>query len=215
MSSLLGWWYSNETMVSRQDEGRMNQKLRTRRAIIEAAAALVRENRTPTVADAAERALVSRATAYRYFPSQQSLLIEVQADASQPAITDLLADVGDDPVARVDVVARTLTRMVLVDEALYRNQLRTIQDLWFSREVADDVPVREGRRLAWIDEAVKPATRGMARARATRLRHALTAVIGIDAILALRDISELDAKAIEDTLAWTSTTIVRAAMAGD
>lgn len=202
-------------MILRQDEGRVNQKLRTRRAIIEAAAALVRENRMPTVADAAERALVSRATAYRYFPSQQSLLIEVQADASQPAITDVLADVGDDPVARVDVVARTLTRMVLVDEALYRNQLRMIQDLWFSREVTDDVPVREGRRLVWIDEAIKPATRGMTRARATRLRHALTAVIGIDAILALRDISELDAKAIEDTLAWTSTTIVRAAMAGD
>lgn len=192
----------------------MNQKLRTRRAIVQAAAALVRENRTPTVADAAERALVSRATAYRYFPSQQSLLIEVQADASQPAITDLLADVGDDPVARVDVVARTITRMVLADEALYRNQLRIIQDLWFSRHPDSDVPVREGRRLVWIDEAIKAATRGMTRARATRLRNALAAVIGIDAVLALRDISGLDAKAIEDTLAWITTTIVGAAMAG-
>lgn len=191
----------------------MNQKMRTRRAIIDAATELLSENRTPTVADAAERALVSRATAYRYFPSQQSLLIEVQADASQPVLSELLADVGDDPVARIRVVARTLTRMVLADEALYRNQLRVIQDLWFSRDGDQDVPVREGRRLVWIDEALQPLTKRMPRTKATRLRHALTAVIGVDAILALRDISGLDPKAIEDTLVWTAAAIVDAAIA--
>lgn len=202
-------------MISRQDDGRANQRLRTRRAIIDAAATLVRENRTPTVADAAERALVSRATAYRYFPSQQALLIEVQADASQPAFGDLLAAVGDDPVARVEVIARTLARTVLADEALYRNQVRAIQDLWFSRDGDRDIPVREGRRLAWIDEALRPLTERLPRGKAARLRHALTAVIGVDAILALRDISGLDRKAIEDTLAWTAATIVRAAMTRD
>jgi AcrR family transcriptional regulator len=202
-------------MISGQDDGRTNQRLRTRRAIIDAAAALVRENRTPTVADAAERALVSRATAYRYFPSQQALLIEVQADASQPSLEDMLADVGDDPVCRVEVMARTLTRTVLADEPLYRNQLRAIQDLWFARQGESDIPVREGRRLAWIDEALKPVAGALPRARAARLRHALTAVIGVDAILGLRDIAGLGPKAIEDTLAWTAATIVRGAMSPD
>src|SRR5437660_7637760 len=114
-------------VVSRQDEGRINQKQRTRRAIVEAAAELVRENRTPTVADAAERALVSRATAYRYFPSQQSLLNEVQADAIQPSIDALLAGVGDDIETRVATITRELARMVLADEALFRNQIRASQ----------------------------------------------------------------------------------------
>src|SRR5690349_6132329 len=116
-------------VVSRQDDGRVNQKFRTRRAIIEAAAQLVRENRTPTVAEAAERALVSRATAYRYFPSQQSLLIELQADATQPDPDTILDAAGDDVELRVEAMARTITRMVLADEALFRNQLRASQDL--------------------------------------------------------------------------------------
>lgn len=55
----------------------------------------------------------------------------------------------------------------------------------------------------------------MSRAKAARLRHALTAVIGVDALLALRDISRLDPKAIEDTLAWTATANVRTAITGD
>src|SRR5215471_11896765 len=121
-------------MISRQDTGRTNQKLRTRRAIIEAAADLVRENCTPTVAEAAERALVSRATAYRYFPSQQSLLVEVQADATEPSPGDVLAGVGDDIAARAEAIARAVARMVLADEALFRNQIRIAQELWFSRD---------------------------------------------------------------------------------
>src|SRR5439155_18759561 len=63
--------------VSHQEDPRANQKQRTRAAIIEAAAALLRAGTPPTVAEAAEKALVSRATAYRYFPTQESLLVDV------------------------------------------------------------------------------------------------------------------------------------------
>ncbi len=127
----------------------------------------MRENRTPTVAEAAERALVSRATAYRYFPTQQSLLIEVRADAAQLSPAEVLAGAGDDIAGRVETISRALTRMILADEALFRNQIRISQELWFGRD--EDTPVREGRRLAWIDQALAPA--------ATRLpKTALAAV---------------------------------------
>ncbi|MEV0909422.1 hypothetical protein [Streptomyces hokutonensis] len=48
--------------------------MRTRRALTEAAVALIREGRTVTIAEAAEAADVSLATAYRYFSSPQELL---------------------------------------------------------------------------------------------------------------------------------------------
>ena len=63
---------------TRQDDPRANQKARTRAAIVDAAERLRKtEGETPTVARAAEEAGVSRATAYRYFPTQEALLVEV------------------------------------------------------------------------------------------------------------------------------------------
>jgi AcrR family transcriptional regulator len=198
-------------VVSRQDAGRTNQKHRTRRAIIEAAAELVRENKTPSVAEAAERALVSRATAYRYFPSQQSLLIEVQADATQPSIDALLEKTGPDIAARVDAVTRELTRMVLADEALFRNQIRAAQDAWFARQGDASLPVREGRRLAWIDKALEPANSSASRKELAQLRTGLAVVIGVDAVISFRDVCGLGPKATEDAMAWTARALVEQA----
>lgn len=192
----------------------MKQKLRTRRAIIEAAAELVRENQTPTVAEAAERALVSRATAYRYFPSQQSLLVELQADASQPTPEEVLADVGDDVADRAETISRAITRMVLADEALFRNQMRISQELWFSRDGDTSVPVREGRRLKLIDAALAPAAGQIPEHGTSRLRNALAAVVGVEPVISLRDIYGLSSEAIEDCLAWTARSIVGAALDG-
>jgi AcrR family transcriptional regulator len=197
--------------VSRQDAGRINQKHRTRRAIVEAAAELVRENKTPSVADAAERALVSRATAYRYFPSQQSLLLEVQADATQPSIDDLLANTGADVERRVDTITRVMARMVLADEALFRNQIRAAQDAWFAQAGDGSVPVREGRRLTWIDKALEPAEGNIDRQALAKLRTALAVVIGVDPVVSLRDICRLGPKATEDALAWTARSLVQQA----
>jgi AcrR family transcriptional regulator len=198
-------------VVSRQDAGRTNQKLRTRRAIIEAAAALVRENRTPTVAEAAERALVSRATAYRYFPTQQSLLIEVQADAAQLSPDEVLAGAGDDVAERVETVSRAISRMILADEALFRNQMRISQELWFEQDA--ETPVREGRRLAWIDQALAPAATRLPDTTLAALRNALAVVIGVEPVVSLRDVSGLSPQATEDCLAWTARTIADAVVA--
>ena len=66
--------------VPRQDKKERNfsnVRRRTRRAMIEAATRLVREGASPSVTEVADAAGVSRATAYRYFPTQESLLAEV------------------------------------------------------------------------------------------------------------------------------------------
>ena len=186
--------------------------MRTRRAIIEAAAALARENRSPTVPEAAERALVSRATAYRYFPSQQSLLIELQAEATQPSADSVFAGLGDDVETRVAAVTREVTRMILGDEALFRNQLRAIQDAWFAGQGDASVPVREGRRLVWIDKALEPVAGRLPPLDLERLRNALAVVVGVEPVISLRDVCGLSAQAVEDALVWTATALVRSAV---
>jgi AcrR family transcriptional regulator len=49
----------------------------TTRLLLEAAAELVRKGQEPSIAELAEVAEVSRATAYRYFPTKELLLAEV------------------------------------------------------------------------------------------------------------------------------------------
>src|SRR5919106_1299453 len=69
--------YHEAMAVSRQGDLRANQKERTRAALVGAATDLLKEGSPPTVAEAAARAKVSRATAYRYFPTQEALMVEV------------------------------------------------------------------------------------------------------------------------------------------
>ena len=65
--------------------GRVNQKARTRAAIVDAAQALRSASGRPTVAEAADAAKVSRATAYRYFPTQEALQVELEASSVNAA----------------------------------------------------------------------------------------------------------------------------------
>jgi hypothetical protein len=120
---------------------------------------------------------------------------------------------GDDIAARAEAISRAITQMVLADEALFRNQLRISHELWFSRDGDLSVPVREGRRLAWIDAALAPAAGRASEHVTTRLRSALAAVVGVEPVISLRDVCGLSPQDTEDCLAWTARSLVRAASA--
>ena len=69
---------------------RLAQKLRTRAALLDAARSLVADGIEPTIAEVADAAMVSRATAYRYFPTQEALLVEVPLDEAAPTVESLV-----------------------------------------------------------------------------------------------------------------------------
>ena len=69
--------------------GRVNQKARTRQAIVRAAGALLARGEKPSLDEIAAEARVSRATAYRYFPGLDALLSEAAVDLLVPAPEDL------------------------------------------------------------------------------------------------------------------------------
>jgi AcrR family transcriptional regulator len=62
---------------------------------VQAAQDLLEQGRTPTVADVADEAFVSRATAYRYFPSQEHLLLDVVLERSIDEIDRAVAAAAD------------------------------------------------------------------------------------------------------------------------
>ena len=69
--------------MSEHRSGRPNQTSRTRKDLLQAASRLMKQGRRITLEDVAEEALVSRATAYRYFSSVDALLVEAPIDGGR------------------------------------------------------------------------------------------------------------------------------------
>jgi AcrR family transcriptional regulator len=197
--------------VSYQDTGRINQKRRTRTAVLEAAARLVREGKTPSVAEAAEAASVSRATAYRYFPTQESLLVEVATTGGPAWMHDVLGPLAssDDAEARVQAVVDALTAVMVEHD----RGLRTMLKISLERSLEDgrNTPVREGRRASYLDEALAPLRGTLPPGELERLNAALGMVIGTEALVVLRDIYGLDPDEARSLMRWAASVLFRAA----
>ena len=199
-------------VVSRQD-GRLNQKRRTRRALIEAASNLVRAGQQPSVAEAAEAALVSKATAYRYFPTQHALLEEVGFEAIHPSAQSLLeGSPEDDPQARFETVLRAVHGFMTSEEALFRTMLKVTQERWLeSADSAEQDPVvREGRRLEHVDAVIEPFRNELDSEALARLRCGLALVFGIEPIVVLKDVCGLDSAEALEVLQWVGKTMIAA-----
>ena len=133
--------------------GRADQKRRTRAALVSAARELVARGVTPTVADAADAASVSRAAAYRYFPNQALLLVAAHPETAARSL--LGDDPPEDPAERLDLVVTAFTTLIVETETAQRTMLRLSLD--DDPTVRAALPLRQGRAIAWIAEAFEPA----------------------------------------------------------
>src|SRR5918999_6582611 len=126
--------------------GRTSQKARTRDALIYAARQLLAKGATPTIEEAAAEASVGRTTAYRYFPNSRALLAATYPEIEERSL--LGADPPEDPLARLEIVAESMTRQIVEHEPELRAQLR----LALEGEPAggESLPLRRGRRIRWV-----------------------------------------------------------------
>src|SRR6187549_3792259 len=91
------------TTTAQPAAGRPNQRHRTRKDLLAAAARLLKRGRPPDMDEVAQEAMVSRATAYRYFPSIEALLVEAPVDGAVPDPDAIFAaDPSTDPADRLD-----------------------------------------------------------------------------------------------------------------
>jgi len=185
-------------------DGRQNQKMRTRRALIDAAVALVREGRTITISEVADRAQVSVATAYRYFSSPRDLLIETQTVTLAP---EFLTDLPADPAGRLDTVVSRTADAQLGDEALWRTLLKASMERWFEQaaETGDDeTPIRSGSRLELTRAALEPLADTLPPDLHRRLTMAVTLVYGVEAVISTRDACGLERDEAKEVMRWAA-----------
>src|SRR6266545_7284345 len=197
--------------LSRQEDfltkGRQNQKHRTREALLDAAMELARNGNSPSIAEVAERAKVSVATAYRYFPNPQSLWADMATRTGIPGYPDFLDQLPDDPEAAIDVVVREVARFQLADEALWRGVQRATLDRWFSQvdvPESERVPVRGITRLEMARRALEPMRKRLPRKDFDRLIYAVALVFGLEAMISTRDTCGLSPDAATDVMRWAA-----------
>jgi AcrR family transcriptional regulator len=194
--------------VSYLHTGRTNQKARTRDALIAAARQLLARGATPTVEAAATEASVGRTTAYRYFPNSRTLLA---ATFPEIEMTSLLgADSPEDPLARLESVAETLTQGYIEHEPEYRAQLR----LALEGEPAggERLPLRRGRRIGWIEDALSPLEGRMPEPELRRLVYGIGATLGIEAFVWLTDVAGLSREEAAQVMRSNARTLLRSAL---
>lgn len=193
---------------------RSNQKLRTRNAIIAATRELIRGGGEVTMPAVAQAALVSEATAYRYFPDLSTLLRE--------AFTGLLPDPAEameslaecaDPVERIEYATRFLLGHVLS----YQGAVRAMM----SAAIADGQggAIRPGLRFGLIDSALASLERATGAGSAAesafalvQLKRDLALVVSAEALFTLTDLCGLSPDEAIDSAVHAARALTRAAV---
>lgn len=197
-------------MATQTDTGRSNQKRRTRTAIIEAARELIGTGAEVTMPAIARAALVSEATAYRYFPDLPSLIGEALAGAWPPP-AEALAPVADstDPAERTAFACEFLLRGVL----LRQGAVRAVIAATITRPEA--ASARPGIRFGLIDHALAPLedTLGATDPEAlAQLKRDLAVVVSAEALFTLTDLYGLSPDDAIASAVHTATTLTEAAL---
>jgi AcrR family transcriptional regulator len=202
-----------DTSTSRTNlqEGRANQKQRTYQALLDAALGLSDAGQQPTLRDIANKAMVSRATAYRYFPSVDALIHEAYFGRAAVPL-DTFIGTGTDPVEAVGRAAEVMNRLLLENEPGVHIVERAFMQIWLD-DASDDRPSRMARRMNYIDPIIDSLSERLDEAARFRLRIALAMTMGTEAVLAMRDVAGASKEQAIAAGIWAAQSLIRQALA--
>ena len=186
---------------------RVNQKRRTRAELLRAARELTENGLQPSVAEVADHAGISRATAYRYFSRPEELIREAVLDAVAsdmslhlPADNNRSMSVDE----RVAGVVGQVLAMVESNEPMFRALLA-------STVTGTNKTKRGGRRIGWLSDALEPLRPSLPPAEFKRLVCGLSLLTGIETLVVLKDVCGLSPGEARDVSVWMAKTLVAGA----
>ena len=182
--------------------------------MLETAIALMQRGQTPSVSAVAEAAEVSRATAYRYFPSQAALVHAVVDEALGPILSWQSDD--SDPQARVDNLSVNSMPRIAELEAPVKAALKLSLEQWAERQagtLGTEPPFKRGHRVELLQHAIAPLRDTLPEPQFKRLAQALSLTYGLEVLIVLKDIWGLAFEETRDVALWAANALVRAAIA--
>lgn len=181
--------------------------------MLQTAIEMMQRGITPSVSDLAEAAEVSRATAYRYFPSQTALIHAVVDEALGP-ILDWQSDEEDAGERVADLIRSSMPR-ILEFEATFRAALRVSLEQWAQSQAGTlgaEPRLERGHRIELLKSATAPLKSRLGSKRTDRLAKALSLIFGLELVIVLKDMWGLDDGEMEDVAVWAARSLVRASL---
>jgi AcrR family transcriptional regulator len=201
---------------SRDTSALSGPKARTLRLLREAARELLRTGGPLTVSSAAELAGVSRATAYRYFPNNDAVVLH----ATMSLADDPLGDTGWAPPAtaspdELGARAASLVRTTAAWAFDHETELRAMLRLSLAPERENERPRRgPTNRGRWIDALLQGLPAYVPPAARDRLAAALVPLFGSDAVVWTTDMAQLPRDQAIELLAWMAQVLIAATLTG-
>lgn len=195
-----------------EKSGRANQRRRTRKDLLQAAARLMKQRRSPSFEEIADEAMVSRATAYRYFPGIEALLLEASLDIAIPEADQLFHDApSSDAVQRLQHVDTALHDVTLANESALRMMLAHSLQRTAKGDGESDIPPRQNRRSPLIEAALKPCRNDFEPVALDLLQKALALIVGPEAIVVCKDVLQASDEEAREVKQWAIRALVEAA----
>jgi AcrR family transcriptional regulator len=191
-------------------------KARTMRLLREAARELLRTGDPLTVSAVAELAGVSRATAYRYFPNNDSVVLHATMSLDDDPLSDAdWAPEGAISPSELGARAVELVRATGAWAFDHETELRTMLRLSLAPE-RENVSPRRGltNRGRWISALLDGLPSDVTSAAHDRLAAALVPLFGADAVVWTTDLADLPRGEAIELLAWMAQVLIAATVSG-
>lgn len=182
-------------------------RARTYKIVLETALRLSKTGKIPSVSEVAEAADVSRATAYRYFPTQAALVQAIVYEALGP-ILEWESSSTDARERIADLFAFAYPRMISQETPLRASLAMALDE----RAQKNPTPRFRGTRRILIGNALKPLGKTLKKTELDRLSQALSLVFGIESIVVLQDVWKLEGQKAADVARWAADALMRAAL---
>lgn len=183
-------------------------KARTQRLLIDTAMAMYEQGAFPSITEVAIAAQLSRATAYRYFPTQ-SALVSAMVDES---LGPILAWQPTQPDARqriAELLSFAYPRM-LQHEGVLRAALHLSLQQWADNRSNpnNEEKLVRGNRKRLLKMAVEPLEGKLSPEALQRVVYAFSLIYGSEVFMVLKDIWHLDDAGIQDVTQWMGKAIL-------
>ena len=166
----------------------------------------------PPVADIALHAQVSRATAYRYFPSRSALISAVMESSLGP-VRSLSSDSLSGRERVQQLFKRTFPRFKEFEPQMRAAAQLALEQWALARAgLLDEEPYRRGYRVGILEHALEPLAAALPAAVRQRLHRALSVIYGIEPYVILKDIWGESDREVERTALWMADALIDAAL---